>query len=396
MHIVYTDFLNDPSRPGRSGTSDTIWAMASHVRRLGHRVTIVAPYTSGQFPDPQIPVVRFRVPHLLYRNPLSQLCLALIGARVVQKLPDVTLVHCRDQTSATALLIRLDQPRLVFTSPGNIYDMLARGNPHSLITTWFFRWFQEYTARRCPALITSSHDLKRWWLRTGAFPAQLAVIPLGVDTEQFRPVAGAAETLGWSPTDFHVLYAGRLSTEKGLPDLITAAHQLAQQGGALKLHLVGDGPMRQRIEAELEMVGLKEHTTLYGWLERERLPLFYSAASVCILPSYSEAFGRVLLESMACGCIFVGSDLGGAHDHIINGVNGFYYPPGAHAHLSRLLTTIAGMTLEARRAIGARASAYINDHLAWPQIAARLVEQVYVPLAAGLSPGAGAAAGCES
>lgn len=92
MRIIYTEFLQNSAKPGTHGTSPTVWAMAKAAKDLGHEVTIVAPYSGRQYPFPDIKVQHFTVPPVRYRNTISQLAIAYIGTRVVNKLGEVDVV----------------------------------------------------------------------------------------------------------------------------------------------------------------------------------------------------------------------------------------------------------------------------------------------------------------
>ncbi len=65
-------------------------------------------------------------------------------------------------------------------------------------------------------------------------------------------------------------------------------------------------------------LNLEERVKFYGSVAQSRLPLFYSAADVCAIPSYYESFGMVALESLACGTPIVATDVGGMKNIVRN------------------------------------------------------------------------------
>jgi len=104
-----------------------------------------------------------------------------------------------------------------------------------------------------------------------------------------------------------VLYAGRLAPEKNLPALLEAAAQSQQN---LQVVLAGDGPLQAALMQQAAALNLP--CTITGWQTQEQLAQHYAKASVFVLPSLYEGFGRVLLEAMTCGVPVLSSRTAGA------------------------------------------------------------------------------------
>lgn len=177
-------------------------------------------------------------------------------------------------------------------------------------------------ARRAPGLarrvfrgarlvIAASTALAESAQALGATKVQ--VIPSGVD---LPPEVGEEA----SPPE--VLYAGRLSPEKGVEELVEAAR-------GLNLVVAGDGPLRSRVPQAR------------GFVPHDELQHLYARAAVVACPSRREGFGVACLEAMAHGRPVVATDVGGLRDLVVDEETGLVVrardPAALRAALERLL-----------------------------------------------------------
>lgn len=131
-----------------------------------------------------------------------------------------------------------------------------------------------------------------------------------IDLENFTRVKNAKSSLGWDKK-FVVLYVGRLVSEKGLEILLKAAKNWNKK---INLKIVGTGPL----EGLITKTALKQDNIEYlGSIMQNYLPLYYSGSDILIVPSISEeGFGRVILESLACGTPVIASNRGAISEAI--------------------------------------------------------------------------------
>jgi glycosyltransferase involved in cell wall biosynthesis len=196
--------------------------------------------------------------------------------------------------------------------------------------------------RRARLAICASSELAQSATELGA-PA-VRVIPGGVDVP---------ETVGEPDEPPHVLYAGRLSQEKGVLELVEAAR-------GLPLVIAGDGPLRDRVPDAL------------GFVPHDRLLRLYERAAVVACPSRREGYGVVCAEAMAHGRPVVASAVGGLRDLVVDGETGLLVPPGDVTALRNALQQVLG-DAELRRRLGAAARERARELLAGDRAAAQTV-----------------------
>jgi glycosyltransferase involved in cell wall biosynthesis len=204
----------------------------------------------------------------------------------------------------------------------------------------------------------------------------MALIPHGVDTVQFRRLPHARRSLGIPDDRRLVLYVGRLSPEKGVQHLLEAIHLVSQTMPEVELHLVGDGPYRNRLAQMASELEIQEHVFLHGWISQPELPVYYSAADVTVLPSFSEGLPRTMIEAMACRSPFLGTTITGIVDHVEDGKTGFLVPPGDSQALAQKLQAIL-VDRRASRSVGRQGAEYVRRELAWEVIVRRVRAEVY-------------------
>ena len=162
-------------------------------------------------------------------------------------------------------------------------------------------------------------------------------IPNGFSPETFEalPQAAAREALG-VPADRPLLFAlGHLKERKGFQHLVEVLPAVRSRVGDVSVAIGGHGRMRPRLEARIDELGLADRVELLGYVPSERLKYWMSACDAFVLPSYSESFGLVQLEAMACGAPVVSTENGGSEEVIPSEEYGLLVDhPEAHDQLA--------------------------------------------------------------
>ncbi len=171
----------------------------------------------------------------------------------------------------------------------------------------------------------------------------------GVDLERFDP---ALRTPGLLPDgSINVLYAGRLTKEKGVELLADAFGLARERDPRLRLVLAGGGAEESYLRERLG-----EAATFLGWLHGEELARAYASADAFMFASRTDTFGQVILEAQASGLPVVAVDEGGPSSLIEHGETGLLAPADAGALADALLTLLASPLLAERMRLGGLAA----------------------------------------
>jgi glycosyltransferase involved in cell wall biosynthesis/predicted metal-dependent phosphoesterase TrpH len=182
----------------------------------------------------------------------------------------------------------------------------------------------------------------------GVTPEKVARWDRGVDTARFDL---ALRTRATGEQRIDVLYAGRVTREKGADLLAETFLRAREQDPRLRLVIVGGGPEEQRLR---ERVG--EHAELRGWLDGAELARAYADADVFLFPSRTDTFGQVVLEAQASGVPVVAVAEGGPLSLIEHRSSGLLCTPDARVLADAVAELAASPQLRERLARGGLAA----------------------------------------
>jgi len=158
---------------------------------------------------------------------------------------------------------------------------------------------------------------------------------------------------------------------------------LIDSGTPTKLHIVGDGPERQRVLFTVEDLGLENHVQLHGRLPPEEVRRILWNSDAFILASLSEGISNAALEAMACGLPVVASDSGGMREAIREGVDGYLVAPRDPQALANALQKL--VQPQVRRLLGEAGRVRIEQDFSLDSQTDRFVE-LYDSVLAGWQP----------
>ncbi len=199
---------------------------------------------------------------------------------------------------------------------------------------------------------------KQMLILQGVPDHKIMVIPQPVDLALFRPSAQQNPvrlSLECGKDDTLILTVARLHRSKGIEFLLYAFRRLLQDappGSGLKLAIVGTGEQELTLKATADRLGISDRVIWCGGVDHDRLPDYYAAADIFVLPSipteeWQEQFGMVLIEALACGRPVV-STLSGSIPDVVEDAGILVQPADATALYQGLRSLVQNPALRER------------------------------------------------
>jgi len=194
------------------------------------------------------------------------------------------------------------------------------------------RWLEHHAYNTADGIIAVSEQMKTDVIDAyGVAPEKVTVIHNGIDPEFYKPTFNTdlLQEYGINPDIPFVLFVGRITRQKGISQLIAAAHYFNPN---CQIVLCAGAPDTPEIAKEIEALITNLKATRDGviliseMLPREKIKVLYSHARVFACPSLYEPFGIINLEAMSCETPVVGSAVGGIPEIIVEGKTGYLIP----------------------------------------------------------------------
>ncbi len=312
--------------PHVGGVARSVSVLEQDLRRLGHRVLVIAPAYEGKERKGDEPHV-LRLPAIQNFNG-SDFSLRIpmpfvVSEKVDAFLPDVVHSHHPYLLGDTALRTAERHGLPVVFTHHTRYEQYVHHVTEDLETLRRFaqNLATEY-ANLCSSVIAPSRSIARM-IRSRGVNRPIEEIPTGVDLDFFS--AGRREAFRRErgiPEEAPVIgYVGRLAPEKNLGYLAAAAARLLKTHGESRFLVVGEGPSKEEIRSAFE-AGPAERLVMAGSLGGRELSDAYAAMDLFVFSSESETQGMVVAEAMAAEKPVVALDAPGVREMIDDGVNG--------------------------------------------------------------------------
>ncbi len=372
-----------------------------HSTRLaarGHRVVVLTRRELSEYPAEEVHrgVRVFRHPvteggSLTFMRTVLRECGRAFTRLVAQERFDVVNVH---QPLAGAGVAKLAQSRglpilYTYLSPwGDEYRVRAERqaarasggggaarNAWVALNTRAREWMERSVLGRTAEIMVLSEFTSSQLRDIHGIPtSRPQLIPGGVDTERFRPPADRValrRELGL-PEGFLFLTVRNLVPRMGLDALIAAMAEVVRNRPDAHLAIGGSGALREVLEQQVRALGLERNVTFLGFIPEARLPDYYGAADLFVLPTRTlEGFGLVTVEALACGTPALGTPIGGTleilrpfgTEWLFRGIEAGELAEGMLSRISQV---------EGEAGLRDRCRQYVLDHYAWEVIIPRV------------------------
>lgn len=196
-------------------------------------------------------------------------------------------------------------------------------------------WMEKLTCACATEVICVSNGVRETFAADGICPLSKSVVlgagsATGIDAEHFDPDKVESNVmrteLGLGKNDFVFIFVGRIVTDKGINEMVTAFDRLSREYSHLHLVLVGAEETEQNpiTQHSRSVINGNEHIHAIG--RRSDVRPYLKDADAFVFPSYREGFGMVLIEANAMGTPAISSDIIGCNEIIIEGENGTLIP----------------------------------------------------------------------
>ena len=242
---------------------------------------------------------------------------------------------------------------------------------------WYsFTTMQTRVARRLKRTITvSENSYKDIVADHGIDPEKLAIVPVGVDEESFRPLPAIKPIPGRLVTT-----ASADVTMKGLKYLLEAVAKLRTERDDIHLVVIGKRKPGGASDEAITRLGLEGHVEFITGVPEERIIELYAESELAVVPSLYEGFSLPAIEAMSCGIPLVATT-GGAIPEVVgdDGDTALLVAPGDSEALAAKLRWALEQT-DLRTTVGARGRQRIIDRWSWRHTAEKTVEQYRIRL----------------
>ncbi len=372
--------LTNNVMPPREGIGRHVLEIAKRLPRHGIEPLIVAKGQGLHWQRLEVEGVQVRLFPYLPIRPLHQEALRL----VLQRWLDRGAEGCHALHLHLPLLPRLRTGlrRIVTFHSPLLSDTAAIGEPgpRAMLIKANARLFgqahEHAHIRQAATLLAVSRNVREELARHYRLQGrEVEVIGNGVDPEAF-PFRGGA-CLPDVEERRSVLYVGRLGYRKGLHRLLDAFAYLGD--GRLRLELAGEGPLREKLEAQARHLGIAERVRFRGFLDAPALLEALHRAAVLVNPADYESGPLTLLEGMAAGVPVVTTATGLARDLAcgIGGPRPFVMAERNPLDLATAIAEVLGHP-GAAGAMAVRARRLVEARFGWDGVVDRLAGH-YVP-----------------
>lgn len=354
----------DFASPG--GVNDHVRHLAVRLQQLGHETRIFAPASRADVNVDSARFYRIGTPIAIPVNDsVARITLSFHLANRVAEIIDeerFDILHFHEP-----LMPALPMTMLRMSPTANVGTFHAFS--HSNVGYFYGRPFlTPYLAHLHRAMAVSEPARAFVGRYFPNFP--MRVVPNGIDLDVYKP--GLPPIRHLRDDHINILFVGRLEKRKGMGDLLRAYRSIVERVPQSRLIIVGDGPLRGRLESYVTRYRLP-NVVMAGYVPESVKPRYYASADIFCAPATgAESFGIVLLEALASGLPVVATEVPGYMSVLEPGRDSITVQPKNWRELAASLVILA-RDAELRARLGGYAVQKARRY-SWDAVANEVVE----------------------
>jgi glycosyltransferase involved in cell wall biosynthesis len=372
--------------------------ICENLQALGHKVTVLTPYTPEFDWKQEDYTVNLRTYKYIFPNRLHLLgygltlkvdiafrkqviflspflflfCFLSLWRLVRRDRPDILHAHwVLPNGFIGALVARITKVPLAISIPGS--DILVSE------MNFIFRWMARFAFKTANLITTNSSDLRDSAIKIGAKPEKFKLIIYGVDPGIFRPddskTKKLRKKLGIKDKETVILTVGRLVYKKGFDILIKSIPLVIKDHSDVKVIIVGEGDLKDDLINLACSLGVREYVLFVGNVMRDEISDYYNMADIFAMPSVMrpvDGLNVCVVEAMSCGKPIIGSNVGGNPLVVQNGKNGFLFNEKNSTQLASCIVKLVTSPF-LRKKFGERSREMILKEFNWEKLAQRYI-----------------------
>ena len=322
--------------PFVAGVPISIQRLTGELRKKGHRIVVFAPRYPGDHREDEKDVFRcsplFHVKSGNDDFPIANVFSKEIEREFEKNNFDIVHVHHPFWLGKKGLKLGLRNHIPVILTYHTRLELYAHYLPNILFSRLIFKNIISHKmirrfSQKCDGIVAPTLSALSYLENIGVSRLK-KIIPTGIDSERYDLLdesSVAATKAKYAPNGEILLCSvSRLSEEKNIYFLIDAIEHIRENTRILfKCLIIGDGPLKDKLEKIIQERNLSDTIVLRGRIEQNDIPKYYLASDLFVYSSMSETQGMVILEAMTGGCPVVAVQSSGIEDVIIDNYNGF-------------------------------------------------------------------------
>ena len=235
----------------------------------------------------------------------------------------------------------------------------------------YFKTIEKQVFKRAERIVVQTEFNRRLLSETCGIPLEkIEIIPNAVDTEIFNPQRFRIEDLREKygvKAEKTVLYAGRLTSQKGLIFLMKSIPKVLKDFSDIEFIIVGKGPLESRLRRMTKRFSIHSHIKFLNSVPHRLMPELYALADIFVLPSLSESFPNAVLEAMAMEKPTITTKVGVIPEIFTHGKHTFLINAGDVKELTNaLLMLLCDETLS--RELGRNSRKLVKTKYSWERV----------------------------